>query len=99
MKTITWENFVEQYKPIKNKVKGASIDGFMFETFGEELKILLEKANIKMVNGKNGYHIWTVIDGEKYKLYLSNGWHIINRLGYLITKKAWKEGEDIIVEV
>lgn len=95
---MKWEAFVKEYKPIKNKVKGASIDGYMFETFGDELEDL--KAKAKKLGKGSGLHIWSLIDNNDGKdWYLINGWHWVNRLGYIITKIPWKEGEDIEVEV
>ncbi|MBD3248470.1 hypothetical protein GF336_00305 [Candidatus Woesearchaeota archaeon] len=88
MNEITFEKFEEKFKPIKNKVEGAPIDGYMFETYGEEIKRVKEQDKNK---------IWTVIDGEGSKLYLINGYHPMNRLGYIITEKAWTE--DIEIEV
>jgi len=97
---IEYETFFEKYKPVRNTiVNGAPIDGYMFETFGSELGELKNKANKSKINGKNGYHVWTVVDGEGCKLYLLNGWHICNRLGYVYTKVAWKQDEDIVVEI
>lgn len=88
MKEMKFEDFEEKYKPIKNDIKeGAPIDGFMFETFGIELQKVKTHKNNK---------IWTVIDGEGSKLYIINGFHCVNRLGYIITEKDWTE--DITVE-
>lgn len=97
---MEWESFVEKYKPIINPVEdNAPIDGFMFETYEPDIGALKAKADASAVNGKNGYHVWTVVDGEGRKLYLINGWHFINRLGYIYTKVAWKEGDEIEVEI
>lgn len=96
---MKWEEFVKKYKPIKNKVKGASIDGYMFETFGDELDDLRTRA--RKLNAKEpGLYIWTLIDnndGEDW--FLSNGMHWVNRIGYLLTKVPWEKDEEIEVEV
>lgn len=100
MARIRWETFMKKYKPIKNNVvKTSCFDGYMFETYGKEIKTLLKMAKKfgKSEGGLNGYHVWTVIDGERNKIIITNGWHVCNRLGYLITKNRWLEGEDIEV--
>jgi hypothetical protein len=97
---MKFETWTKKYAPIKNKLsKGAPIDGYMFETFGKQLKELLKQANKKKIDGRNGYRVWTVVDGEGSSLILINGWHLVNRLGYMITRKPWTEGEYIEVRV
>lgn len=93
---MEWEEFVEKYKPVKNNVvKGAAFDGFMFETYGKEIENLREMANASMKDNKNGYHVWTVVDGEGQDTILLNGWRLVNRLGYIYTKNPWTEGDEI----
>ena len=36
--------------------------------------------------------IWTILDCDG-KLYISPGWHYVNRLEYLITEIPYKEGQ------
>ena len=96
----TWEDFVEKYNPVKNDiVEGASFDGFMFETYGKELERLKELADTSKINDKNGYHVWTIIDGDGTDCILLNGWHAVNRLGYIYTENPWKEGEEIEIVI
>lgn len=97
-KKIRWDTFVKKYKPVKNTiVKEAPFDGYMFETYGEELTELKNKAEASAVDGKNGYHVWTIIDDNGP--YVENGWNYANRLGYIFTEEAWEEGDDIISSV
>ena len=37
--------------------------------------------------------VWTVLDPMTGTLYAATGFHIVNRLGYLICAKPWKEEE------
>ncbi len=37
-------------------------------------------------------YIFTCVDGESNKLFLLNGWHICNRLFYLVTPISWSTG-------
>lgn len=70
-------------KPITNKIeKFAPYDGLMFETYGEELDFVKEQKNTK---------VWTLIDGESETTWLVAGFHIVNRIGYIVTKKEWTD--------
>jgi hypothetical protein len=83
---ITFEDFEEKYKPIINTlVEDASIYGYMFETFDEELEEVKKQ--------KNG-NIWTLLDDNNT---IINGYHFYDRLGYLITEISWNDGEEIDV--
>jgi len=94
MKKIQWRTFLKKYKPVKNELSD-DFDGYMFETYGEELEALKKLADASAVNGLNGYHVWTIIDGGG-RCYLSNGWHVVNRLGYMFSEVPWVEGDEII---
>ena len=65
-----WEIFLKKYCPIEK-----SEDYYLFETFGEDL--LLVKNTDKNL-------IWTLVQGDNDKLYLIPGFHIVNRLNYVI---------------
>lgn len=86
---ITWEQFVEEYEPIKNYLDdNASYDGFMFETYGEEYEA---------VRHYEFNHIWTVLDVDG-ELIIGSGHHWVNRMGYLVTKKPVPTNTDITVD-
>ena len=90
MKTIKYEDWVEQYKPIKNNLnKNASMDGCMFETYDDELTRVFE-TDSKLV--------WTWITGENEEDWILPGKHLINRMGYFITEKPW-EDENLEVDM
>ena len=94
---MTWEEWEEQYKPETNTlVREAPMDGYMFETYGEEFKYVTSRCK------DNAYQLWTVIDSGD-KLYLSMGYHVVNRLGYILTEVPWteeqlKEWQDILID-
>ena len=81
-----WDKF---YSPVKNHLdENASLDGIMFETYGEELQYVL-KQDIKSV--------WTYIQGDD-GVYIIPNYHLVNRIGYFITSTPW-ENEDVSVIV
>lgn len=80
---MTYEEWVEKYKPIQNHLTNfAPFDGTMFETFGEELNFVREQ---------NSSNIWTFVDTDAGE-QITNGYHIVNRIGYFITEVPFNEG-------
>lgn len=90
--TITEDQFFEQFKPIQNHLDdNASFDGQMFETYGAELDFVhaqREKAPLT---------IWTILDCDG-KLVVGEGYHHVNRMGYLITEVPAEDGVEYIIE-
>lgn len=87
---ISFETFEEIYKPIKNTlVENAAIDGYMFETYGEELD---------MVKTNSPNKIWTFI-GDDSGDYICSGYHIVNKIGYLITEIPFDTYSNITVDI
>lgn len=80
---ISEEEFELNFKPQVNHILGAQnapFNGWMFETFGAELDYILSVAN----NPATAQRVWTIIDGER--MCYAAGYHIVNRLGYLVTE-------------
>ena len=50
--------------------------GFIFETYGEELAFVRAEASAQ---------IWTVIDGDDGNLAVLSGYHLVNRIGCLVS--------------
>jgi len=83
---ITLEAFHDTYRPIKNHLDdGAAFEGCMFETYGFELAEVLAQPPDR---------VWTII-GES-DLEIVSGFHVVNRIGYLITDNP-AQGRDTIV--
>jgi hypothetical protein len=59
--------------------------GCLFETFGEELAF---------VRGQNPRTIWTLVDGDDGNQYILSGYHLVNRIGYLISIIPFPDGAD-----
>jgi hypothetical protein len=86
-KMLNWEDqldaWEEKYQPIKNhftqKQEGEFVED-KFETYGEELDYVLSIAN------SEPDRVWTLVEGDDGNLYISSGYHLVNRLNYFITK-------------
>ena len=88
---LNWEDELDaweaKYQPIKNhfsQPQGEFADEFVedkFETYGEELDYVLSIANTEPAR------VWTLVDGDDGNLYITSGYHLVNRLNYFITKK------------
>lgn len=78
----------------------ASFDGFMYETFGDELIIVQQMAKEDRVI--------TIIEGDEdvenefgeptLNMFYVSGMHLVNRIGYLITKEPIKEEFEVKLE-
>lgn len=81
-----WEEWVEEFEPIENNLDdNASYDGMMWETYGEEIQ--------KIINYP-AENIWTVFDDYS----IQAGYHLVNRMGYFITKKPWTKENTFVYE-
>lgn len=88
---MNWDTFEEKYKPIINHLDdNASFGGLMFETFGNEIEYVRE------VYTQNRNRIWTVV-GDYGATDLMSGFHLCNRLGYVITEVPFDNGEELYV--
>ena len=72
-----------KYQPEKNhfakKQQGEFVED-KFETYGEELDYVLSIAN------SEPNRVWTLVDGDDGNLYITNGYHLVNRFNYFVTK-------------
>ena len=86
MKKITEEEFDEQFETVENHLEeNASFSGCMFETYGEELDYVFELS-------KKEKRVWTIIEGEgENEMYYVTGFHLVNRIGFLVTKEPYTE--------
>jgi len=80
------DEFEGQYELVKNTFdKHAAYDGAWFETYGNE-ELFVRSADPKTV--------WTIVEGDE-SLWVIAGFHLVNRLGYLITKSSWTSYSEI----
>ena len=64
--------------------------GCLFETYGEELEF---------VRQQDPCTVWTLVDGDDGDQYLTNGFHFVNRIGYLVSTVPVPEEIDIEVRI
>jgi hypothetical protein len=64
--------------------------GCLFETYGEELDF---------VRSQDPRTIWTLVDGDDGDQYVISGYHLVNRIGYLISTVPFPEDVDIAVPI
>lgn len=87
---MTYEEWVEKYRPMQNPlVPGASFDGLMFETFGDE---------VEFVGQQPPQNVWTYVDDGEHES-ITNGLCFVNRIGHFITQVPYDDSESPFVEV
>ena len=94
--------FDEKFELIDNHIDdNASFDGKMFETYGDEIKFVLEmaKQNRVITILESDSEAETNDSGESSpSMYYSSGYHLVNRIGYLVTKEPITEEFEVRVE-
>lgn len=88
---LNWEDQLAdwdyKYKPMKNHI--TKNDDDKFETYGEELEF------VRSILKTEPNRVWTLIEGDQ-GLWITNGYHFVNRLNYFITEVP-HEGADVEV--
>ena len=89
MNNLDWEDELNaweaKYRPIENHIdKGND----KFETYGEELEF------VRSIHATEPNRVWTLIEGDSGNLWITNGYHFVNRLNYFITEVPF-EGSDV----
>ena len=94
---LTEAEFDDQYELVPNHLnpeaswQPAHGQGCLFETYGEELAF---------VRRQDPHTVWTLVDGaDDDATYLLSGFHLVNRIGYLISRSPVPEGTDIEVRI
>jgi hypothetical protein len=81
---LTEDEFDQQYQLIPNHLNpsaGWAIGdqaGCLFETYGDEYDY---------VRRFDPARIWTIVDGDDGDIYVVNGLHHVNRIGYLLSRE------------
>jgi hypothetical protein len=85
---LTEDEFLARFKPVPNHIDPSrGFDGCMFETFGEELAY---------VQAQDRKYLWTILDCDG-QILIQNGFHFVNRLGYLIATVPTEPGHTYVV--
>lgn len=84
---MTYDEWKEKYKPVTNHLNND--DQIFFETFGDDL------AHVVNVAKEDPRKIWTIVDGDD-STYIINGYHLVNRINYIITEVPF-EGDHLAV--
>lgn len=93
---MTEDEFDDQYPLVPNRLNPTASwafgdgPGCLFETYGEEIAFVLSQ---------NPRTIWTLVDGDDGNQYVLSGYHLVNRIGYLISKIPFPEDADIEVSI
>lgn len=108
---ITEDEFYEKYKPQNNHLDdNASWDGKLYETFDEELDFCFElskKENrvwtiIECDSEEEPDDDDDDDDKETYEptcLYILSGFHLINRIGFMVTEIPYEKDIEIKLEL
>lgn len=65
-------------------------DGCLFETYGDELAFVREQ---------DPRTVWTFVDADDGSQCVVSGFHLVNRIGYLISAMPVPEGVEICVRI
>jgi len=92
MKQLTEDEFYSIYKPIINKFDdNASFNCTFHETYGPELDFVISMIDsnrvVTIIEGDTDVDV----DESPINLYYVSGYHLVNRLGYLILDKPYTE--------
>lgn len=87
---MDYDEWFDTFKPIPNHIDtNASFSdgeyGYMFETYGDEVKFIQEADD---------HSIWTYGDGDDGGTYIWSGYSFVNRIGYFLSDVKWVEGTD-----
>jgi len=79
---MNFDEWNDKYYPIANHLnRDAGTE--VFETYGLELGFVLGVAYM------DGRRVWTLVDGDE-GMYICNGYHLVNRVGYFITEQPYE---------
>lgn len=63
-----------------------------YETYGSDLEKV--KAILANPDPRINQTVWTAVDGDDGRMYLTAGYHFVNRIYYVISKKPWVTGQE-----
>lgn len=87
LKIADMDQWMDLYEPVK--VHDDERETVMFETYGDDL------AKIKATPVHN---VWTWVDTDDGSVIIE-GYHVVDRIGYFVTRVPWVDGLDYEVRV
>ena len=85
---MTLDAWWDKFHPLKNTVTGREeLNHCGFETFGKDLE------HVRNLAATTPYNVWTVYD----TMTVGEGFHLVNRLMYLITRMPAEEGWSYVI--
>lgn len=79
---LTEDEFDDRFKLVPNHINRNATwafgdgPGCLFETYGDEFAFVRQQDPLT---------VWTLVDGDDGDMYVLNGLHLVNRIGYLIS--------------
>ena len=89
-KPLTVKQFDNYFKPIEREDEL----GYLIDFSNEAEQTAKEYIKENNLTTEVYQHIWTVVDGDSGKPCAINGWHMCNRIGYMICKTPWGDGTE-----
>ena len=79
---ISEDDFELQFKPVENPDPNQG--DYHFDVCNKH-----DKGFLQFIASNYPSHIWTRIDGDDGNICIINGWHIVNRIDYIVTEVPW----------
>jgi hypothetical protein len=93
---LTEDDFAGRFPLVTNHINPSATwaygdgPGCLFETFGPEFEYVRRYDPRK---------VWTVVDGDGGDMFVINGLHMVNRVGYLLSRDPAPENSVIEVRI
>lgn len=71
MRAMSWSTFERRYQPRDATALGDGSQGDYI-------------VDYRIAKSFDPKHVWTVVTGDNGKLYLASGFHVVNRVGYVV---------------
>jgi len=75
---ISEDDFFDKYRPVNTPGTPANSGEFYHE--------------YEHVKGLDAQNVWTIVDGEDGGMYAIAGFHIVNKVSYVVTEVPWETG-------
>lgn len=96
---LSYDKWIEAFKPnINTTTPGSAFDGTMYETYGADLDEVIKWADGAMGTSYRR-KVWTIVENDDGDLVIVDGYHRVNRIGYLLTTVASKAGVQYVVSL